>query len=286
MRDRPALAEWEEEGALRELVRLAVGLTYEDFDRDVLPRLRRLTPAQRAMVRRASARIVNNSDGARRSLRVGHPLTMRAWPRSARSSRRDDSSFDVLWTCLPTSRSPLPSGCDGCSAGRTGTSTSASSRPCRTSCGSRPFKWRRTRTSRGWTWRTVSRAHPTSRAGRRGCAPADGLGVGQPPALPRHAAPGRRIEVAGPPDRRESGALNRACGRADRRGDRRPPRGRAAEHMRNAAGGRSWAGRRTPPMPTPRPSRRSGRRAAGGDSGRRHGDPGQDDCRECATSPK
>lgn len=45
----PALPAWEEEGALHEVVRLARGLPYEDFDRAVLPRLLRLTQAQRAL---------------------------------------------------------------------------------------------------------------------------------------------------------------------------------------------------------------------------------------------
>ena len=58
----PPLAEWAEEDALRELLRLAVGLPHEDFDRDVLPRLRRLTADQRAVLRRALARTTDSAD--------------------------------------------------------------------------------------------------------------------------------------------------------------------------------------------------------------------------------
>lgn len=49
----PPLSAWEREGALRELVRIARGLDHEDFRADVMPRLRRLTAGQRALLARA-----------------------------------------------------------------------------------------------------------------------------------------------------------------------------------------------------------------------------------------
>ncbi len=43
----PPLPEWSRAEALQEVLRIARGLDAEDFDRDVLPRLRRLTEDQR-----------------------------------------------------------------------------------------------------------------------------------------------------------------------------------------------------------------------------------------------
>jgi hypothetical protein len=46
----PPLEDWSRAEALREVLRVARGLDGEDFERDVLPRLRRLTPDQRRQV--------------------------------------------------------------------------------------------------------------------------------------------------------------------------------------------------------------------------------------------
>lgn len=46
----PPIEDWQEAEALREILRIARGLETEDFDRDVAPRLRRLSAAQRAKV--------------------------------------------------------------------------------------------------------------------------------------------------------------------------------------------------------------------------------------------
>jgi hypothetical protein len=47
----PPLDRWSREEALREAIRIARRLPFEDYDRDVRPRLRRLTPAQQVLVR-------------------------------------------------------------------------------------------------------------------------------------------------------------------------------------------------------------------------------------------
>ncbi len=47
----PPLDRWSRDEALREAARIARRLPFEDYDRDVRPRLRRLTPAQRVLVR-------------------------------------------------------------------------------------------------------------------------------------------------------------------------------------------------------------------------------------------
>jgi len=49
----PPLDEWEEEGALRALASIAAGLPRGDFDRLVLPLLRRLTSAQLGVLARS-----------------------------------------------------------------------------------------------------------------------------------------------------------------------------------------------------------------------------------------
>jgi hypothetical protein len=49
MADAP-IQRWAREEALRETVRIARDLPSEDFERDVLPRLSRLTPDQRRIV--------------------------------------------------------------------------------------------------------------------------------------------------------------------------------------------------------------------------------------------
>jgi hypothetical protein len=46
---------------LRELARIAADLPAADFDRDVLPRLRRLTADQRAQVRAAWGRLLSGA---------------------------------------------------------------------------------------------------------------------------------------------------------------------------------------------------------------------------------
>jgi hypothetical protein len=46
----PPVADWEHDEALRELMRIVEGLGTEDFDRDVAPRLARLTERQRQAV--------------------------------------------------------------------------------------------------------------------------------------------------------------------------------------------------------------------------------------------
>jgi hypothetical protein len=46
----PPVGDWEHEEALRELLRIVDGLGTEDFDRDVAPRLARLTERQRQAV--------------------------------------------------------------------------------------------------------------------------------------------------------------------------------------------------------------------------------------------
>lgn len=48
--DEPPVSGWSDEEVPRELVRLARGVGSEDFDRDVAPRLARLTAEQRAAV--------------------------------------------------------------------------------------------------------------------------------------------------------------------------------------------------------------------------------------------
>jgi hypothetical protein len=47
----PPLDRWSREEALHEAARIVKRLPFEDYDRDVRPRLRRLTPAQRVLVR-------------------------------------------------------------------------------------------------------------------------------------------------------------------------------------------------------------------------------------------
>ena len=48
--DRPPLDKWAREAAVDELARIVRRFPFEDFDRDVQPRLARLTPEQRAIV--------------------------------------------------------------------------------------------------------------------------------------------------------------------------------------------------------------------------------------------
>jgi len=45
-----SLEEWAREEALRELARIARRLPFEDFERDVRPRLARLTPGRRELI--------------------------------------------------------------------------------------------------------------------------------------------------------------------------------------------------------------------------------------------
>jgi hypothetical protein len=54
---------WAREEALREAARIVRRLPFEDYDRDVRPRLRRLTPAQRALVHETLRRLAR-SEGA------------------------------------------------------------------------------------------------------------------------------------------------------------------------------------------------------------------------------
>jgi len=49
----PPTETWSRAEALREILRIGRGLGYEDFERDVLPRLRRLSVDQRRQVARA-----------------------------------------------------------------------------------------------------------------------------------------------------------------------------------------------------------------------------------------
>ena len=49
----PPVDAWEEAEALREVLRIARGVRHEDFERDVVPRLRRLSSAQRVRVAQA-----------------------------------------------------------------------------------------------------------------------------------------------------------------------------------------------------------------------------------------
>jgi hypothetical protein len=49
----PPLEEWERQEALRVVAQVAVALDGADFDRDVAPIFRRLTPKQRGLVQRA-----------------------------------------------------------------------------------------------------------------------------------------------------------------------------------------------------------------------------------------
>jgi len=55
--------DWAREEALREAARIVRRLPFEDYDRDVRPRLRRLTPAQQALVRETLRRLAR-SEGA------------------------------------------------------------------------------------------------------------------------------------------------------------------------------------------------------------------------------
>lgn len=58
----PPLGEWSHDVMLRELARIAAELPNADFDRDVLPRLRRLTEEQRADVKAAWDRLLGRPD--------------------------------------------------------------------------------------------------------------------------------------------------------------------------------------------------------------------------------
>jgi hypothetical protein len=62
--EEPPLWDWSRAEALREVLRVARGLDDEDFERDVLPRLRRLIPDQRRQVLDAMRATV---DDAKRS---------------------------------------------------------------------------------------------------------------------------------------------------------------------------------------------------------------------------
>ncbi len=46
----PPIEDWEQAEALEEILRIARGIGREDFERDVMPRLRRLSRAQRRRV--------------------------------------------------------------------------------------------------------------------------------------------------------------------------------------------------------------------------------------------
>jgi hypothetical protein len=59
----PPLESWAREEALREAARIVRRLPFEDYDRDVRPRLRRLTEGQRALVRDTLRRL-SRSEGA------------------------------------------------------------------------------------------------------------------------------------------------------------------------------------------------------------------------------
>jgi len=57
----PPTDEWSRAEALQEILRIARGLEGEDFERDVLPRLRRLTAEQRRLVAQALRRTLDEA---------------------------------------------------------------------------------------------------------------------------------------------------------------------------------------------------------------------------------
>jgi hypothetical protein len=61
--DAPPIEDWSRDEALREAARIVRRLPFEDYERDVQPRLRRLTPGQRQLVSETLRRLAR-SEGA------------------------------------------------------------------------------------------------------------------------------------------------------------------------------------------------------------------------------